>query len=137
MSFPSSLGAILFAEYHLRLKYPDLHLVDVGRRNNIYLPAEICEILPDQPFHHKLTDEQTAAMNTVACQSPNVNRNTIMDNGLRGLGFLNQGPVLTSFGVSIGANMRVVPGRILPKPGLEYANNVSPGIDDHASWNLR
>ncbi|OJA18329.1 hypothetical protein AZE42_02798 [Rhizopogon vesiculosus] len=132
-----SVERYFFLKYHLRLKYPDLPLVDVGGRNNAYFPAEICEILPNQPFRRKLTDEQAAAMITVACQSPNVNRNTIMDNGLRGLGFLNQGPVLTSFGVSIGANMRVVPGRILPKPRLKYANNVSPGVDDYASWNLR
>jgi len=114
-----------------------LQLVDVRGQKENYLPAEVCEILPDQPFRGKLTDEHTANMITVACQPPNVNGNAIVNNGLNELGFSNPGSILNAFGVSIGSNMAVVPGRILPKPGLKYANNVSPSVDDRASWNLR
>lgn len=32
-------------------------LVDVGGAKSNYLPAEMCEILPNQPFRGKLTDE--------------------------------------------------------------------------------
>ncbi|KAG1737463.1 ribonuclease H-like domain-containing protein [Suillus paluster] len=124
-------------KYQIRLKHPDLPLVDVGGQKKNYLPAEVCDILPDQPFRGKLTDEHTASMITVACQPPNVNGNAIVNNGLNELGFVNPGPTLTAFGVSIGPNMAVVPGRILPRPGLKYANNVSPAVDDRASWNLR
>jgi len=119
------------------LKHPELPLVDVGGQKKNYLPAELCEILPDQPFRGKLTDEHTANMITVACQPPNVNGNAIVTKGLDELGFLHPGPALTSFGVSIGPHMAVVPGRILPKPGLKYANNKSASIDERASWNLR
>lgn len=127
----------MFIEYKIHLKYPELRLVDVGGQKKNYLPAEVCEILPDQPFRGKLTDEHTANMITVACQPPNVNGNAIVNGGLNELGFSNPGPTLNSFGVSIGPNMAVVPGRILPKPGLKYAGNVSPAVDDRASWNLR
>ncbi|OAX43740.1 Piwi-domain-containing protein [Rhizopogon vinicolor AM-OR11-026] len=124
-------------KYKIRLKYPELPLVDVGGQKKNYLPAEVCEILPDQPFRGKLTDEHTANMITIACQPPNVNGGAIVNKGLDELGFLHPGSTLTSFGVSIGPEMAVVPGRILPKPGLKYANNVSPSVDDRASWNLR
>lgn len=137
MFSPPISDVVLFIEYQIKLKYPNLPLVDVGGQKKNFLPAEVCEILPDQPFRGKLTDEHTAAMITVACQPPNVNGNAIMNNGLRELGFVNPGPTLGSFGVSIGPNMAVVPGRILPRPGLKYANNVSPAVDERASWNLR
>jgi hypothetical protein len=47
----------LFAEYNVRLQFPDMPLVDVGGAKSNYLPAEMCEILPNQPFRGKLTDE--------------------------------------------------------------------------------
>lgn len=119
------------------MKHPDLPLVDVGGKNKNFLPAELCEILPNQPFRGKLTDDHTANMITVACQPPNVNGNAIVNNGLDELGFLHPGPALTSFDVSIGPHMAVIPARILPKPGLTYSNKVQPAIDDRASWNLR
>ncbi|KAG2136022.1 Piwi domain-containing protein [Suillus clintonianus] len=132
-----SVEQYFLQKYKIRLQHPDLPLVDVGGQKKNYLPAEVCEILPDQPFRGKLTDEHTASMITVACQPPNVNGNAIVNSGLAELGFTNPGPTLNAFGVSIGPNMAVVPGRILPRPGLKYANNVSPAVDDRASWNLR
>ena len=134
----SNPDPVLFIEYGIKLRHPELPLVDMGgQKKKIYLPAEVCNILPDQPFRGKPTDEHTAKMITVACQPPNVNGNAIMNNGLDELGFLHPGPTLNSFGVSIGPDMAVVPARILPKPGLKYAGNVSPAVDDRASWNLR
>ncbi|KAH7882934.1 ribonuclease H-like domain-containing protein [Phlebopus sp. FC_14] len=123
-------------KYGIDLKHPDLPLVDVGGQKTNYLPAELCEILPDQPFRGKLADEHTAAMITVACQPPNVNGDAIVNQGLRELGFSQPGPLLRSFGVNIGPNMAVVPGRILPKPGVRYSAHPA-SIDDRASWNLR
>ena len=38
----------------------EISLVDVGWENPNLLPAQMCEILPDQPFRGKLTDEHTA-----------------------------------------------------------------------------
>ncbi|KAH7911489.1 ribonuclease H-like domain-containing protein [Hygrophoropsis aurantiaca] len=125
-------------KYNINLRYPDLPLVDVGGQKKNYLPPEVCDILPDQPFRGKLTDEQTASMILVACKPPNVNGNSIITHGLNELGFRASGPsVLNSFGVSIGPDMTVVPGRILPKPGVKYAGNITASIDDRASWNLR
>lgn len=75
-------------------------------------------------------------MITVACQPPNVNGEAIVNQGLNNLGLRVAGPELQSFGVSIGPDMAVVPGRILPRPGIGYRSGPA-SIDERASWNLR
>ncbi|KAG6327865.1 hypothetical protein ID866_11224 [Astraeus odoratus] len=125
-------------KHNITLRHPELPLVDVGsRQNKILLPPEICEILPNQPFRGKLTKEHTAAMITVACQPPNVNGEAIVNQGSTHLGFRAPGPVMQAFGMGIGNEMAVVPGRILPRPGIQYFQNNSPSVDEKASWNLR
>lgn len=105
-----------------------------GKEN--YLPAEVCEILERQPYKGKLLDDHTAEMIKVACKPPNINAAAIVNRGIRELGFVDQNDPLRAFGVSIGTEMAVVPGRILPSPNIRYATN-APRIDDRASWNLR
>ncbi|KAF9011911.1 argonaute-like protein [Cyathus striatus] len=123
-------------KYNKILQYPELPLVDVGGQKSNLLPAEVCEILPNQPFRGKLTDEHTASMITAAAKPPNVNAAAIVGPGLNELGFRQSNPTLTAFGVSIGTEMTVVPGRILPPPSIQYGRG-QPAIDERASWNLR
>ena len=111
-------------------------LVDVGGQKSNLLPPELCEILPNQPFRGKLTDEHTAAMITAAAKPPNINAQSITGRGLDELGFRQGAAPLGAFGVSIGTDMTVVPGRILPAPGVQYGQG-TPEVDDRASWNLR
>jgi eukaryotic translation initiation factor 2C len=121
------------------LKYPDLQLVDVGGAKQNLLPPEVCEILPGQAFKGKILDEQTANMILVAAKPPNVNAQTITQSGLRELGFKpgpGLSPALNTFGVQVGTEMAVVPGRILPPPGIRYGKG-NPAVDERASWNLR
>ncbi|KAH9887565.1 argonaute-like protein [Cubamyces lactineus] len=124
-------------KYNIKLRYPDLPLIDVGGQKTNYLPAEVCVILENQPFRGKLLDEHTATMITVACQPPNVNAREIVLRGIQELGFAQTAPPLNAFGVSIGNEMAVVPGRILPAPSVRYAGGGPTAIDDRASWNLR
>ncbi|KAJ7704396.1 argonaute-like protein [Mycena rosella] len=123
-------------KYQIKLAHPDMPLVDVGGIKSNYLPAEVCEILPNQPFRGKLTDEHTANMITVAAKPPNVNGAAINGRGLDELGYREGAAPLGAFGVSIGTEMAVVPGRILPPPGIKYGRG-EPNVDDRASWNLR
>jgi len=123
-------------EYKVTLKHPDLPLVDVGGQKSNLLPAEMCEILPDQPFRGKLTDEHTAAMITAAAKPPNVNATSIVGHGLDELGFRRGTAQLSAFGISVGTEMTVVPGRILSPPGIKYGQG-TPSVDERASWNLR
>lgn len=111
-------------------------LVDVGGQKQNLLPPELCDILPDQPYRGKLTDEHTAEMIKVAAKPPNINAALIVDEGLRSLGFRQNAGPLNAFGVSIGQEMAVVPGRLLPPPGINYGQG-RPNIDEKASWNLR
>ncbi|KAJ8092745.1 hypothetical protein PM082_007074 [Marasmius tenuissimus] len=123
------------SKYQINLRYPNLPLVDVGGQKSNLLPPEICEILPNQPFRGKLLDDQTAKMITVAAKPPNVNGAAIVGPGLDHLGYRGTG-LMRQFGVSIGQDMAVVPGRILPPPGIRYGQG-HPRVDDRASWNLR
>ncbi|TFK31811.1 argonaute-like protein [Crucibulum laeve] len=123
-------------KYNITLRYPDLPLVDVGGQKSNFLPAEVCEILPNQPFRGKLTDEHTAAMITAAAKPPNINANAIVGPGLKELGFRDTAAPLGAFGVSIGNEMTVVPGRVLPAPRIAYGKG-TPQVDERASWNLR
>lgn len=124
------------AEYNITLRYPDIPLVDVGGIKSNYLPPELCEIIPNQPFRGKLTDEHTANMITVAAKPPNINGQAIAGRGLDELGYRQGADPLGTFGISIGQEMAVVPGRILPPPGIKYGMG-TPAVDDRASWNLR
>ncbi|KAI0634091.1 Piwi-domain-containing protein [Trametes polyzona] len=124
-------------KYNIKLKYPDLPLIDVGGQKTNYLPAEVCEILENQPFRGRLTEEHTAAMITVACQPPNVNAQAIVGRGLHDFGFAQTPPPLKAFGVAVGTEMTVVPGRILPPPVVNYQGGPLSNIDERASWNLR
>ena len=100
------------------------------------MPAEVCVILEIQPFRGKLLEEHTAEMIKVACRPPNVNATTITQRGLRELGYFNEQDPLRAFGISIGNEMAVVPGRILPPPNIRYGQG-APRVDDRAGWNLR
>ena len=72
----------------------------------------------------------------VAAKPPNINAGLIVDEGLKSLGFKQSAGPLNAFGVSIGQEMAVVPGRLLPAPGVSYGQG-KPNVDDRASWNLR
>lgn len=130
------LLSIAYLEYKITLRYPEMLLVDVGGQKSNLLPAELCEILPDQPFRGKLTDEHTAAMITIAAKPPNINAMSITDRGLDELGFKRGAAQLSAFGISVGTEMTVIPGRILSPPGIKYGQG-TPSVDERASWNLR
>lgn len=116
------------------MQQPDLPLVQVGLNN--FLPPEVCRILPNQAFRGKLTDEHTANMITIAARPPNINGDAIVGRGLSELGYRQGADPLGAFGISIGTEMTIVPGRILTAPGIKYKQG-TPAVDERASWNLR
>ncbi|KAI0919501.1 hypothetical protein AcV5_001553 [Taiwanofungus camphoratus] len=124
-------------KYRIRLKYAsNLPVVDVGNSKPEYLPAEVCDILPNQAYRGRLDGDATAAMIKYASNPPAVNAEAIVNQGFRDLGLLpgaTTGP-LDSFGLSVKQDMAVVPGRILPPPTPAYKAgraNVNNG-----SWNI-
>ncbi|KAG8905078.1 hypothetical protein FRB99_000726 [Tulasnella sp. 403] len=125
-------------KYDIQLQHAaDLPVVGVGpsAEKPIWLPAEVCYILPHQPFRGKLPDDATTNMINYACNFPSVNADNIVQQGLRHLGLQTAQP-LQEFGISVGTEMAVVPGRILPPPAIMYGRG-SVRVDERASWNLR
>ncbi|KXN84381.1 Protein argonaute-2 [Leucoagaricus sp. SymC.cos] len=133
-----SVTEYFLKKYKIKLKWPDLPLVDVGGQKINFLPF-FFEILPNQPFRGKLLDEHTANMIKYATNPPNVNAQTIENQGLQELGLAQNTPTLTAFGVGVGTEMATVPGRILKAPRPKYFQGVDGGDfkPDKASWNLR
>ncbi|PCH34396.1 argonaute-like protein [Wolfiporia cocos MD-104 SS10] len=123
--------------YKISLRFPNEPLLDVGGSKQEYIPAELCVIHERQPFRGRLSENSTANMITFACQPPNVNGQAIMERGLVELGYKQRTDTLAAFGVSIGTNMAVVPGRILPAPALSYGSGKPVVDDERAGWNLR
>lgn len=125
------------ADYNITLRYPEMPLVELQGNKKTLIPAEVCQILPGQPFRGKLTDEHTAQMILHACKPPNVNARSIVGQGLTELGFGGDGaPPLPGFGIKISGQMSVVPGRILTPPQVMYSQRAQD-VDQRASWNLR
>ncbi|KAJ3715716.1 argonaute-like protein [Lentinula raphanica] len=124
-------------KYKIKLKHPNLPLVDVGGQKANLLPPELCEILPKQTYKLKLNTDQTDKMLGIAARPPNQNAMEIQGPGLDRLGFRTRANPLNAFGVSVGTEMTVVPGRILEAPGLQYGPGSNPQINEKASWNLR
>ncbi|CAB4422806.1 unnamed protein product [Rhizophagus irregularis] len=121
--------------YNKRLLYPFLPCVIV--RRNVYLPMEVCEIIPGQRHIRKLGERQTADMIKFTCQQPSMRANKIR----AGLDILNYrgNEYLQQFGMRISADMLLVNARVLPTPTIQY----HPSSREHhvqprdGSWNLR
>lgn len=126
----------------IKLKHPnDVPVVDISGPNSkfsIYVPAELCEIEPGQPFRGRLNEKETSNMIRFACNPPKVNADAIIENGLPTLGFTpgTLGSPLSGFGITVDNNMTVVPGRELPPPRLTYEAGGRPLNVSNGSWNI-
>ena len=70
-------------EHNIRLHYPRAPLANAGiPKDPIWIPAELCKILPGQLKRGLLTSEQTARMITFAARRPHANAESITGNGL-------------------------------------------------------
>ena len=120
------------------MKRPGLPVVDISGPNAkhpIYVPPELCEILPGQPFRGKLDDEQTTLMLRFACKRPAENAQTILNQGFPLLGLTSNNQKLSNFNVSVSSNMAGVPFRELPAPSVSYRGGKPPNVNN-GSWNI-
>ncbi|KAI0660235.1 Piwi-domain-containing protein [Cubamyces menziesii] len=125
-------------KYKITLRHArDLPVINVStnRKRPVYLPVEICEIIPGQAYRGKLDGEQTAQMIRFACNPPDFNGNAITQQGFERLGLRpGTAPVLNEFGLSVDPHMAVVPSRVLPPPSITYKAG-RPRIQN-AGWNI-
>ena len=118
------------------LKYAaDLPVVDLGSaKRKIWIPAELCDIEPGNPYYAKLSDRETTQMIRHACNPPATNAESIVGRGFSALGLAPLAAPAKGFGITIDTSMSVVPGRELNQPRLTYRVG-NPKIQN-GSWNI-
>ncbi|KAJ3191601.1 hypothetical protein HDU67_005786, partial [Dinochytrium kinnereticum] len=103
----------------------------------IYLPMEVCEVVPGQRHLRKLNERQTAEMIKFTCQPPHIRSNKIS----AGITILQQrdNEYLKEFQVQIGHEMSIVNARVLPAPAISYhpASKEPVITPREGAWNLR
>lgn len=121
------------------LRSPKLPLINVGSKEGTppcYLPPEILEVLPGQPYRKKLGKGE-AQMAQFGARPPAANAARITNAAQSVLGLYpkEKADVLPEFGVSVLEGMLTVKGRILSAPKVMYAGKAadsSPGRWDIA-----
>uniref|UniRef100_A0A1D1YV71 Protein argonaute 1 n=1 Tax=Anthurium amnicola TaxID=1678845 RepID=A0A1D1YV71_9ARAE len=122
-------------QYNTRLGFASLPCVVV--RKNVFLPMEVCEVIPGQRHIRKLNDRQTADMIKFTCQQPQMRANKIR----QGLDILNYrgNEYMQQFGMRVANEMTVVDARVLPVPTLNYhaSSTEASFVPNGGVWNLR
>lgn len=107
-----------------------------NRKEAIWVPAELCDIVPGSARRGKLTPDETAQMIKIACKPPAINSRCLLEEGLPKLGFAPQtrAPILASFGIEIADKMTDIPARVLDPPRLAYRSG--PVNVRNGAWNI-
>ena len=127
------------------LTSPELPVLNVGAVNDpIYVPMEMCTVLPGQPYRKFLTGDQTSQMLKFAARVPNQNAMSIAGDGnIGGTGLKllqligrsqGAGQSIELFGLSASTKMLTVHGRILVAPTPLYGEK-KVAKPFNGSWN--
>jgi hypothetical protein len=127
------------------LASPELPVLNVGTvADPMYIPIEMCTVLPGQPYRKFLTGDQTSQMLKFAARVPNQNAMSIAGdgtNGGTGLKLLQlsgrpqgAGQSIELFGLSASTKMLTVHGRILIAPQVQYGKK-KVAKPFNGSWN--
>ena len=141
-------------KHGITLQHPDAPVVDVRVPNDnssgnspVWLPPELCKVLPHQLFRRVVPPHLTSSMINIALQKPEDNAGGILGQGCQILGIAGNQDDLRAFGLKVQPKMITVEGRILPTPKVTY-RSVNPGTQKknagtqkaikpkNGSWNL-
>jgi eukaryotic translation initiation factor 2C len=133
-----------FKELGYILKRPEVPVLNVGTPSDpIYIPAELCTVLPGQPYRKFLSGDQTTKMLQFAARVPNQNAMSIAGDANKpgtGLRLLHlqgapdvQSRSIERFGVVANTSMLTVEGRILTAPDVVYGKKTVKPFN--GSWN--
>ncbi|KAJ3416061.1 eukaryotic translation initiation factor 2C, 2 [Chytridiales sp. JEL 0842] len=133
-----SVANYFAGKYNAQLYFPHLPCLIVGDpAKMIYLPMEVCEVVPGQRHLRKLNERQTAEMIKFTCQPPHIRSNKIS----AGITILQQrdNEYLNEFGVQVGHEMSIINARVLPAPAISYhpASKEPVITPREGAWNLR
>ncbi|KAF9193168.1 Eukaryotic translation initiation factor 2C [Haplosporangium sp. Z 11] len=121
--------------YGRSLAFPFMPCVVTGR--DVFLPMEVCSVIPGQRHMKKLNELQTADMIKFTCQPPHIRANKIKE-GLKILQY-QENQFLKDFGMKVATEMATVNARVLPPPSISYnpSSRVANFVPRDGAWNLR
>ena len=124
-------------EYGRQIQNVNMPVVNTGTKDNpIYMPAEVCEVMPGQPAKARLSPTQTQKMIEFSVRKPWKNANSITSEGVRTVGLLPDiNPKLNKLGVTVSPKLISVAGRVLGEPQIIYKGNKKM-TSSSGSWNL-
>lgn len=133
-----SVAQYFMDKYKIKLQYPKFPCLVFGDESHpVYLPMELCDIVPGQRHLKKLNEKQTAEMIKFTCQAPHVRSNKIST----GMTILHEkdDEYLNEFGITMSNEMMTIPARVLPAPTISYhPASKEPLIQPkEGAWNLR
>ncbi|KAJ7582610.1 argonaute-like protein [Mycena floridula] len=124
--------------YNIRLRYPEIFGVRLSGRNSqivVVVPAELCQVLPDQLYKKKLAGHLTAEAVRFSALTPDKRMQEILHNPDSPLASFAQSQYIIESGMQISNRPLEVTGRIIQTPRLEFAANrfVDP---QRGAWNV-
>ncbi|KAL8858190.1 MAG: hypothetical protein Q9178_005367 [Gyalolechia marmorata] len=128
-------------KYQIVLKYPDEPCINLGTKQNpVFVPPELLEVEPGQPYGKKLSEDQTARMITFAVRKPAENARRIIGQGADMMGLSESNQNLVAFGVKVAPKMITVNARVLPAGMVQYKskqNRPTPYPTARGNWDIR
>lgn len=119
---PISVKEYFTQTHNYSFKYPDLPAMDVGRANKpVYLPLEVCRILPGQRYTKKLSGSQTAKNLLSARQSPD-DRKNMLQQALASNAY-EKDDLIREFGVEVDKKLASIQGRQLESPSVRFGGD--------------
>ncbi|KAF5937660.1 hypothetical protein HYC85_025166 [Camellia sinensis] len=120
-------------KYDIALKFTALPALQVGSDSRpIYLPMELCKIVPGQRYSKRLNDRQVSALLRATCQRPNDRERSI--NQMVKHNNYNNDKFVNEFGLRVRTELTSVDARVLPAPMLQYQDTQeTPRV---GAWNM-
>ncbi|KAK7529899.1 Piwi domain-containing protein [Phyllosticta citribraziliensis] len=120
-------------KYQVKIQ-PNMPLVQMTKQS-VIMPLDFCEIVENQRYPFKLSDNQTSKMINFAVKAP-ADRWKDIQQGLSKLNW-GQDPILRSWGLRIDSNPVSVKARQLPVPKVDFANSsITPRDAGTGRWRI-
>ncbi|KAJ3294810.1 eukaryotic translation initiation factor 2C, 2 [Borealophlyctis nickersoniae] len=123
-------------QYGKDLQYPNLPVLVVGDPSkNMFLPMEVCDVVPGQRHTRKLNERQTAEMIRFTCQPPHV-RSGKISQALTLFDYQNN-EYCKEFKITAADDLFIANARIMPAPQLIFGGGSRPENPRDGTWTLR
>jgi hypothetical protein len=108
-------------KYSITLRYPDMGVINISPPGKLerWIPPEVCTIIPGQQYHGQFTQAQRSRLTQAAGTIPR--RNLQLGTPLLVLNNKDAVSTFKQFGFTPGTEVEKVPGRVLPSPRVDCA----------------